>query len=252
MRQLDLNCDIGEGLNNEAPLMPFLGAANIACGGHAGDPDQMRSVLLQCQEHRVAAGAHPSYPDRAHFGRNDLLASGDLMASDLHNIVAEQVYTLREIAAREGIFLHHVKPHGALYNRVAWDLEAAHYLCQGICAIDPGLALYGLAGSSLRTVAQSYQLRFVPEAFADRSYQDDGSLTPRSQARSLLDHADEVERQVNELLQGHVTALSGRKIQLEAQTVCLHGDGPQVLEFAKRIHKLLYRINPDTPPNTRQ
>ncbi|MDB5197330.1 MAG: LamB/YcsF family protein [Flaviaesturariibacter sp.] len=247
MERYDLNCDTGEGIGNEAELMPYITSANIACGNHAGDRDTMKQVVELCVAHNVAIGAHPSFRDRENFGRIDLIGKG-LKPADVQELVAEQVHILQQVVKECGAVLHHIKPHGALYNRAAWDVETGAALCSGIIDIDPELLVYGLSGSALREVAQGFGLRFWNEVFADRTYQENGSLTPRTQPGALIEEEEKAIRQVTEMLlhQTVQTAL-GKRISIEAQTICLHGDGSHAVTFARRLHSHLQQIIPQNP-----
>jgi UPF0271 protein len=232
----DLNCDTGEGIGNEAELMPYITSANIACGFHAGDADTMKRVVDLCIAHNVAVGAHPSFRDRENFGRRDLIGKS-ITPAEVHELVAEQIFILQQVVTERGAVLHHVKPHGALYNRAAWDVNTGSFLCQAIADIDPKLLLYGLSGSTLKTVAESFGLIFCHEVFADRTYQDDGSLTPRIEPNALIQNEDEATRQVIEmLLTKTIQTTSGRRISIEAETICLHGDGIHAVAFARKLH----------------
>lgn len=240
----DLNCDTGEGIGNEAELMPYITSANIACGFHAGDTDTMKQVVDLCIAQNVSIGAHPSFPDRENFGRIDLIGKS-LTPTDVEELVAEQVLLLQKIVTEQGGKLHHVKPHGALYNRVAWDVETGGFLCKAIAEINTELILYGLSGSALKSVAADFGLSFCHEVFADRTYQEDGSLTPRTQPDALIEDENTSIRQVTEmLLQKKVRATSGKRIPIEAQTICLHGDGAHAVAFARRLHQHLQQAIP--------
>jgi UPF0271 protein len=239
MLVLDINCDMGEGLANETELMPYVSSANIACGFHAGDADSMKRVVDLCLQHGVAIGAHPSYPDRPGFGRRDLVGAG-LQAKDVFDIVTEQLVKLQGIVVAQGGVMHHVKPHGALYNRVAWDVESGFFVVKAIYDFHPDLVLYGLSGSPLSEVAQSFSVSFVHEVFADRTYTAAGSLTPRSESNALIEDVDMAGAQVLGVLQrGEVVAATGEHIPIKAQTVCIHGDGRNAVPLAKKLHSLL-------------
>lgn len=235
----DVNCDMGEGMNNDELLMPYITSANIACGYHAGDEYSMKSLVDLCIRYKVAIGAHPSYPGRENFGRKDLIGIS-LEPGEIENIVAEQINRLQKIALAAGASLHHVKPHGALYNRAAWDEEVASFICTAIKKIDPSLLVYGLSGSKMKAQAENQGLKFVNEVFADRTYQEDGSLTPRSQANALIDDEDLMIQQLLLLVnQGVLTTTSGKQINIKAETICLHGDGVHAVSFARRIFEVL-------------
>lgn len=240
--QYDLNCDTGEGIGNEAELIPFITAANIACGAHAGNKETMKQVVNLCLAHDVAIGAHPSFRDRQNFGRTDQIGKM-LKPSDVQELVAEQVFSLQQVAKANGAVLHHVKPHGALYNRAAWDAEVGYFLCKGVAEVDPQLFLYGLSGSALKEIAEDSGLRFCQEVFADRSYRDDGSLTPRNEPGALIESEEDAIQQIEEmLLRKTVRTTSGKYISIEAQTICLHGDGAHAVIFARKLHNHLKRL----------
>jgi len=230
--RIDLNADVGEGYGQDAALMPLISSANIACGVHAGDTDSMRETVLLALDHGVAVGAHPSFPDREHFGRQEM----QLSARDLHQCIVAQIESLAEVAAAAGTRLHHVKPHGALYNMAARDEELAAVVAQAVRAVDPALMLFGLAGSVSLTVAERMGLRAIGEAFADRGYKPDGSLQPRSEPGSVIESgALVVGRAVEMAGNRSVTAIDGSRIALSAETICLHGDTPGAAVLAWQI-----------------
>jgi UPF0271 protein len=226
---------MGEGIGNEKDLMPFISSASIACGAHAGDADTIRYMIELCLVHHVNAGAHPSYPDRENFGRKDLLGIA-VQPKDLREMVSEQLFLVQKIAKEMGAELKHVKPHGALYNRVAYDEEAGNFLCQGVKDVNPGLRVFGLSGSRFRKIVEENNLEFIDEVFADRSYRDDGSLTPRTENNALITTALAAMEQVREMVENkRVKTASGNFIPVEAKTICLHGDGEHAVEFARAI-----------------
>ncbi|MDB5250855.1 MAG: LamB/YcsF family protein [Flaviaesturariibacter sp.] len=245
--QVDLNCDMAEGMGNEAAIIPFITAANIACGFHAGDEQTMRHVVRLCLGAGVSIGAHPSYPDREEFGRRDL-AGTTVKPTDLHGIVTEQLEALRDACRFEGASLTHVKLHGALYNRAAWDEQIAHPVCQAIADTDPSLIVYALSGSRMHDIATSCGLRTMHEVFADRTYQDDGSLTPRSMPGALVSTREAAAEQARRMIvDGTVRTLSGKVIPIIAQTICLHGDGPHAVAFARLLHSLVNELKTTSP-----
>ncbi len=197
-RTVDLNCDMGEGMTTDEAIYPFISSANIACGGHAGDTDTMRRAVDAALRHGVAIGAHPSYPDRAGFGRMEL---PHLRPNELPQILTAQLEELQTVCREFGTALHHVKPHGALYNRAARDPIIGEIICRVIAGFDPSLLLYGLSGSGLERQARDYGLVFVSEAFADRTYQADGSLTPRTEPNALIEDPSQAVAQVLRMLQ---------------------------------------------------
>lgn len=232
MRSIDLNCDLGEGAGHDTELMPLITSASIACGIHAGDGGTMRLAVELALKNGVAIGAHPGLNDRAHFGRREL----PVTPSEAHLLVLTQTRLLQIIARQCGGRVAHVKPHGALYNMAARDPALASAVAGAVHEADPGLILFGLAGSELIKAGQARGLRVAREAFADRTYQADGSLTPRAQPGAVIEDANAVVAQVRSMVRdGLVTATDGHKLPLAADTVCLHGDGPHAVFFANRL-----------------
>ena len=231
-RTIDLNADVGEGFDQDAALMLLISSANIACGGHVGDAESMRKTIALAIEHGVALGAHPSFPDREHFGRQEM----QLGARALHECIVEQIAAIASVAAAAGTRLCHVKPHGALYNMAARDERMAETIINAVRSVDPTLMLFGLCGSVMLTVAERLGVRAVGEAFADRAYKPDGSLQPRSEPGSVIEHeAVVVGRAVEMAGNGTVTAVDGSRIDIRAETICLHGDTPGAAVLARRI-----------------
>lgn len=231
---IDLNADMGEGCGDDATLMTLVSSANIACGFHAGDAALMRLSVQRALKNGVAIGAHPSFPDRENFGRTAMqLPPETVYAQTLYQIGA-----LAAITRAEGGVLKHVKPHGMLYNQAAKDAALADAIARAVKAIDPGLILVGLAGSTLIAAGQQHGLRTREEVFADRGYQADGSLVPRSEPGALIDSDDEAVSQTLEMvLRGRVRTRDGSWAQVNAQSVCLHGDGAHALAFARRLRE---------------
>ncbi|HVS96424.1 MAG TPA: 5-oxoprolinase subunit PxpA [Puia sp.] len=235
---VDLNCDMGEGMDTDAAVFPFISSANIACGGHAGDRETMHRTAELALEHGVAIGAHPSYPDRPNFGRVDLLGK-TLAVEELEAVLLRQLASLQAVCAVLGTRIRHVKPHGALYNRAARDMDVAGVIARTVAKFDPSLSFYGLSGSKMRRAAETAGLRFVSEVFADRTYRPDGSLTPRSEPDALIeDPAQAVAQVLRMVKQGNVQTLFG-PVGIAAETICLHGDGPHAVEFAGLIRRSL-------------
>jgi UPF0271 protein len=234
---IELNADIGEGCD-DASLMPYLARVSIACGGHAGDAASMTVALRLAAEYGVAAGAHPSYPDRAQFGRRVLAASADEIAA----WVTQQTEALAALAARLGLRLAHVKPHGALYNVAARDADVARAIARAVAVLDPSLALVGLAGSQLIAAGQAAGLTVLNEAFADRRYLPSGRLVSRETAGALIvDPADAAEQARVLAEGGAVTTLDGGAVRIRADTICLHSDTPNALNIARAVHAVLNR-----------
>lgn len=235
MIRCDLNCDMGEGMGNDELLLPYITSANIACGYHAGNIDTMKRLVDLCTKFKVLIGAHPAYPDRKNFGRIDLVGAS-LKAEDIRAIMNDQLALLNTVCVEAGTRMHHVKPHGALYNRACWDEEVAAVICSGIEEFNSSLILYGMSNSMMKKQAANNDIVFWNEGFADRTYQDDGSLTPRSLPGSLLSDVDSCKQQVvRMIIDKQVTTITGRTIPIEVDTVCIHGDGEHAVEFAHAI-----------------
>jgi 5-oxoprolinase (ATP-hydrolysing) subunit A len=238
---VDLNCDLGESfgayrIGNDEQILPFVTSANIACGFHAGDPSVMRHTVQFCLEHNVAIGAHPGLPDLVGFGRRNMAVS----AQEVYDMVVYQMGALQAFVQAEGGTLHHVKPHGALYNMAATDVKLAEAIAEAVYKVYPQALLYGLAGSELIRAAERLQLKAAQEVFADRSYQQDGTLTPRNQPNALITDPGEASKQVLRMVQqGLVLSQQGMEVAIQADTICLHGDGPHALAFARSIRKEL-------------
>jgi len=241
MTTIDLNADLGEGfgiyrLPQEPELLSLVTSANIACGGHAGDPIVMRETVALAQARGVAIGAHPGYPDREGFGRRELGASPAEVAA----LVITQVGALAAVCAAAGARLRYVKPHGALYNRLARDWPAATAVAEAIFAVDPALLLLGLDGSLMIRAAEDVGLRGVREAFVDRGYLPDGSLVPRGEAGALLDDPDLVaERALRMVAEHHVVAIDGTRRLLHPESLCTHGDGPHAALLVRAVRQRL-------------
>ena len=240
MYSVDINCDMGEGFENDEALMPYITSANIACGFHAGDADTMKRTITLAMKHEVAICAHPGFPDRENFGRKNM----DMTPDEVYDIVLYQVDLLSKIALEEGAKLTHVKPHGALYNMAAEDVLLAKAIARAVRAVDNKLALFGLSGSYLIQEGKNVNLQTENEAFADRTYLDDGTLTPRSGKNALIEDKEVALNQVLQLVTKQtVRSISGKTIRLIADTICLHGDGENALVFAKNIYKGLKAHN---------
>lgn len=219
-------------------IMPYISSANIACGYHAGDSATMKQTVEHCLRYQVAIGAHPSYPDRENFGRTNK----QLPADEIFNLVKIQIEILQEIATSFHKKLQHVKPHGALYNMAAKEAEIAEAIACAVKEVDPGLLLFGLPGSEMEKAAAKYHLSYVGEAFADRTYQPDGSLTPRNLPDALITTEAAAAEQVLQIIRQHtVTTTSGTIIPLRASTICVHGDGKNAVSLAATLHKTLIR-----------
>lgn len=233
---VDLNCDMGEGAGNDEQIMPYITSANIACGYHAGDVETMQKTIGLCIKHNVAVGAHPSFNDRSNFGRKEM----QLSPFELYELIFQQLIIISEVADVFDTRIHHVKPHGALYNMAARDTAMSKAIAKAVKDFDEKLMIYGLSGSELIKQAGAIGLKTANEVFADRTYQDDGSLTPRSQPGSLLENVNDVTEQVTSMIKnGTVTTITGKTIPVKTDTICIHGDGENAVEFAMAIHSII-------------
>lgn len=239
-RCIDLNCDLGEGAGHDAGLMPLITSANIACGAHAGDTETMRATVALAQKHGVAVGAHPGFADRENFGRREL----SLSPVEVRALVVAQVEALRALGP-----VRHVKVHGALYNMAARDRVLADAVAGAVQGIDATLILVALAGSELVRAGQARGLRVAREVFSDRTYQQDGSLTPRWRPDALIhDQAEAVAQVLRMVREGAVRAVDGSAVAITADTVCLHGDGPNPVAFARLLRAELAAAGVDVRP----
>ncbi|MBO4122226.1 5-oxoprolinase subunit PxpA [Cupriavidus gilardii] len=234
--QIDLNADLGEGCGSDEALLALISSANIACGWHAGDASTMLQTVQWALAKGVAIGAHPSYPDRENFGRTE-------MQRDPRKVYADVLYQIGALAAivkSQGGRLAHVKAHGALYNQAARDRTLAQAIVDAVRDFDPQLTFFGLAGSVMIEVARAAGLTVKEEVFADRGYNPDGSLVRRGTPGALLDDDEAVLAQTLSMVRERkVRAIDGHWIPIQADTVCLHGDGPHALAFAQRIRDRL-------------
>lgn len=241
MISVDLNCDMGESfgawrMGRDAELMDYVSSVNVACGFHAGDATVIRKTIETAISKNVAIGAHPSFPDLQGFGRREMKMS----ASEIFDIVLYQIAAVKGMCEALGATLHHVKPHGALYNQAAKDKVLAEAIVRAVKAIDENLIVYGLSNSFLIAKAEKINLKTASEVFADRTYQADGTLTPRSEPNALIYDTETAVSQVLKMTEKQsVTAATGEKVSLRAETVCIHGDGENALEFAKAINQNL-------------
>lgn len=234
--RIDFNCDLGEGCGDDAAIVPLISSASIACGGHAGDEATMRATLRLCREHGVAAGAHPGYAEREHFGRRELALS----CVEIDELILEQLTRLSAIAAEEGVWLGHVKPHGALYNLAARDRTVADAIANAVVDFDPSLVLYGLSGSQLTAAGEAAGLRVAHEVFAERGYDARGHLLPRGAPGAVLASVDDAIAQVRSLAsRGEVATADGTMVAVRADTLCLHGDRVDAAQFARAIRDAL-------------
>ena len=236
---VDLNSDLGESfgpwpMGQDAALMDSISSANVACGFHAGDPGAMRATIALARDKGVAIGAHPGFQDLVGFGRREIKAS----AGEVHDLVLYQVSALAGMAAAQGVTLQHVKAHGALYNMACRDRALADAIAKAVAAFDRSLILFGLPNSELLRAGDAAGLKTAAEVFADRSYDPDGSLTSRSKPGSVIhDTPVVVQRAIKMVKDQQVIAVDGSTIQLQADTICLHGDTPGAAEHAKAVRQ---------------
>ena len=239
--KIDINCDMGEiaeavSDGSQESLMPYITSANIACGGHAGSEAMMDATVQQALRAKVHIGAHPGYPDRANFGRLPL----PMPLEQVTDFVYQQVRTLATIAARHGATIHHVKPHGALYNSAVSDTLLSAAIAEGVTRWSKHVILVGLAGSPMLTIFRAAGCAVTAEAFADRRYEPNGSLRSRHHHDSLItDPALAAQQALHIVNDGFVTAVDGTKVHISAQTLCIHGDTPGALAIVKEISKRL-------------
>ena len=239
MAAIDLNSDLGESygawrMGDDAAMLAVVSSANIACGFHAGDPAGIFRTVKAAAENGVVIGAHVSYPDRVGFGRRDLDATSEELTAD----VIYQIGAIKGIAAAAGTTVRYVKPHGALYNRIAHDARQGQAVIDGVRAVDPSLVLMGLANAPILDLARKSGLSVVAEAFADRAYTPKGELVSRREAGSVLHDAERIaDRMVQLAREGTLEAIDGSTIRIEAQSICVHGDSPGAVAIAQEIRR---------------
>jgi UPF0271 protein len=238
---MDINSDMGEGfgaweMGNDALLLDYITSTNIACGWHAGDPARMKKLVEMASKKGVHIGAHPGLPDLEGFGRREMAIS----EQDAYNYVLYQAGALKAFVNAVGNKLHHVKPHGALYNQAAKDMKLARGIAQAVKDLGSEVILYGLAGSCMIDAAKELNLPVWQEVFADRKYTKEGFLVPRTQAGAVIEDESEALNQAIDMSRnGKVTAIDGSEIKIQADTLCIHGDNPHAVEFAKKIKAAL-------------
>jgi UPF0271 protein len=243
--EIDLNADLGEGSGSDEALLELVSSANIACGWHAGGANAMRECVRLAVQKGVSIGAHPSFNDPENFGRKEM----DLPAGDIYAGILYQLGALSAIAQAEGGRLAHVKPHGALYNQAARDPAIADAIVAAVRDFDASLAVFGLANSGLVAAARQAGLVAIEEGFADRGYRADGSLVPRNEPGALIDDEDAMlEHTLAMVRDKRVLAVDGQWVPLNVRTICLHGDGPHALAFARRLRAALEANGIDIHP----
>jgi UPF0271 protein len=236
MTTIDLNCDLGEGCGSDAELMRYISSANIACGFHAGNGDTMRRTVELALHYGVAIGAHPGYADPENFGRTQM----NLAPAEVRQLIIDQLEALKRVCDPFGAKIRHVKPHGALYNQAAKDRELAAAVVEAVVEWDRDLIFYGLSGSEMITEAKKVGLRTANEVFADRTYQSDGTLTPRTETNALITETETSAMQVLDMIRyGRVRSTDAIMVAIKCETICLHGDGQHAVEFARLIRTKL-------------
>ena len=238
---MDINSDMGEGfgawdVGNDAVLLDYITSTNIACGWHAGDPARMKKLVELATAKKVHIGAHPGLPDLVGFGRREMAIS----EQDAYNYVLYQAGALQAFINAAGNRLHHVKPHGALYNQAAKDMKLARGIARAVKDLGGNVILYGLAGSCLINAAKELNVPVWQEVFADRKYTKEGFLVPRTQVGAVIEDESEALKQVMSMAkEGKVIAIDSSEIKIQADTLCIHGDNPHAVEFAKKIKAAL-------------
>ncbi|EEE48362.1 5-oxoprolinase subunit PxpA [Staphylococcus capitis] len=239
--QIDLNCDLGEAFGNysfggDKDIIPLITSANIACGFHAGDENVMNETIQLAKENSVGIGAHPGLPDLQGFGRRKM----DIKPKEIYNLVVYQLGALNGFCKIHGTRINHVKPHGALYNMGAKNKEIAQAIAQAVYDFDKSLVLVGLSNTLLISEAEALGLRTASEVFADRRYEDDGQLVSRQESDATITNTDEALQQVLKMVtENKVVSKNGKEIDLQADTICVHGDGAHALDFVTQIRKKL-------------
>ena len=239
--RVDLNCDLGESfgryrLGEQEEILQYITSANIACGFHAGDPRVMRETVELALKYNVAIGAHPGLPDLQGFGRREM----QVTPQEVYDMVVYQLGALQGFLIAKGAEMQHVKPHGALYNMAAVNRELADAIAYAVYDVSPKLLLYGLASSELTKAGEAIGLQTVHEVFADRTYQPDGTLTPRKLANAVITDEQQGIAQIIQMVKdGNVISVQGTKVSLKADSICIHGDGEHAVTFAKRVRESL-------------
>lgn len=235
-KTIDINADVGEGIGNESQLMPYLSSCNIACGGHAGDFDIMKEVTKLAQEHGVKIGAHPSFPDKTNFGRQAM----DITRLDLYNSIKNQIEDLIKVLNKEDALLHHIKPHGALYNLAAVDENIANIIIEVIKSIGLPLKLYVPYKSVIADLAIKENIQIIYEAFADRNYNNDLTLVSRAESNAVITDSKLVFAHVFYMVSTQkIKTIQNTKVDIKADTFCIHGDNPKALEAIKYLNEKL-------------
>lgn len=244
MKHIDLNADLGEGCGDDLAIIPLLSSANISCGAHAGTEEDILAALLACKRHQVCVGAHPAYPDRANFGRLPL----NLTPTALTESLQQQLKYFQQLAKKAGVKMAYIKPHGALYNQAAVDRDLAGVIVDLVKAHHPDVALLTLPDSALSQAAKAAGIAVFHEAFADRAYTATGQLLPRSQTGAVLDHQAALAQSLRLIQTGTVVSHDQQNIQLQADSLCVHGDSPEALQLVHELSAALRRASVNIRP----
>jgi len=238
IKAIDINVDVGEGINNEAELMPLISSCNIACGGHAGDTETMKQVVKLAKQYNVKVGAHPSFPDKEHFGRKPM----DISCAALYTSIKGQVDNLMSVLREEQVRLNHIKPHGALYNLAAVDAKCASVVIEVMKSILLPIKLYVPYNSVIEKLALKNNILIKYEAFADRNYNADGTLVSRTKLHAVIEDPDEMFEHVFRMISSKkVKTIRGKEIKILADTFCIHGDNPKASDLIKNLSKRLQK-----------
>lgn len=243
MYRVDLNSDLGESFGNytigmDEEILKYVSSANVACGWHAGDPVVMEKTVALAKEFGTAVGAHPGFPDLMGFGRRNMVITPD----EARAYIKYQLGALMAFTTACGVKIQHVKPHGAIYNMAAVDYKLAKAMAEAVYQVDPGIIFMGLAGSEMIRAAEDVGLRAASEVFADRAYNDDGTLVSRKLPGAVIKDKDlAISRVVRMVKEGKVESINGKDIDIKADSICVHGDNPKALEFVQNIRETLIR-----------
>lgn len=239
MYKIDMNCDLAESFGSyrigmDEEILPYITSANLACGFHASDPMVMSKAVSDCKEHHVAVGAHPGYPDLQGFGRRNL----QMAPQEVKAMVIYQIGALQAFCEVNHIIMQHVKPHGALYNMAGKNPALARAVCEAVAEVNPELILLAQAGSELQRAGETLHLKVAREIFADRAYEEDGSLVARSKPGAMItDEEEAIRRVITMIREGRTNAITGKEIPIQADSVCVHGDGPKALLFVQKLRQ---------------
>jgi UPF0271 protein len=237
---MDINCDLGEGIGNDEQIMPFIGSCNIACGVHAGNRELMKKTVQLAIKNDVKIGAHPSFNDRENFGRKEMFVPKDILKSQIIN----QIASLNEIVKEQGSKLHHVKPHGALYNMAAKNTEVAMAVIESIQFFNEDLILYVPYGSLIAYKAKKFKIPFYNEVFADRNYNDDLTLVSRDYAEAVIEDSNKIRKRITQLIKDEIIiSITGKIKTMQADTVCVHGDNPNIKQIVKDLTGIVPNYN---------